>query len=43
MVLFVYKLCTAIYFLSSYEKFERSRGGTSAKEMAALPQRATLA
>jgi peroxin-1 len=26
-----------------YEKFERSRGGTSAEEMAALPQRATLA
>jgi hypothetical protein len=43
MVLLLHKLWTAIYFRSSYEKFERSRGGTSAEEMAAMPQRATLA
>jgi len=43
MVLFLHKLWNAIYFRSSYEKFERSRGGTSAEEMAAMPQRATLA
>jgi hypothetical protein len=42
-MLFLYKLRNSIYFHFSYEKFERSRGGTSAEEMAAMPQRATLA
>lgn len=43
VVLFVYNLCSYISFHFSYAKFERSRGGTSAEDVTAMPQRATLA